>query len=332
MNILLIGYCHLQDGFLYASQALERLSYNIHFFPFLSYKMDNNDNLIKDFHNLIKEKNINICLWWNNSIPFDEFTLLYISKITHIYFNWDPVLYNSDLASWSSLINNKNKIYPYMNIIFTCFGKEIEVFHNYPIYYNPPGFDKHISFFEFDQNYSCDVSIVLTNLYDDENVFPSNTTNITRTKVVNYLYSKRKLIKFHIYGPEKFKEAYPECYQRFISYNECNKIFSNSKINLSIHPIVNELHSIDCEKEYFSERVPQILGCKGLLLTNSNLHHCLKPNKDYIYIDHENYQEKIMNVIENSNLYDKIRMNGYEKGLLYYQWNNWATKIHNMID
>ena len=31
-------------------------------------------------------------------------------------------------------------------------------------------------------------------------------------------------------------------YKGFIKYNECNRVFSNSKINLSIHPLVKEGH------------------------------------------------------------------------------------------
>ena len=48
-NLLLIGYCHLDDGFLYAAKALEKYNYKIFFFPYLSYVMDNieeRDNIL----------------------------------------------------------------------------------------------------------------------------------------------------------------------------------------------------------------------------------------------------------------------------------------------
>ena len=180
--------------------------------------------------------------------------------------------------------------------------------------------------------YQCDISIVATNLYEDNNEFPYEATNICRYEIVNYLYSIRSNIKFHFYGPISFQELYPDCYKGFVTYNNCKKIFSNSKINLSIHPLIYELNDHNCEKEYFSERVPQILGCKGLLMTNSYFHHLLKPDIDYIHINKDNYKEKINEIINNSHTYDKIRFNGYQKGLLYYQWNNWAIKIHNILN
>ena len=62
MNILLIGYCHLADGFLYASKALEQLNHKIHFFPYLIYKMDQNPNLIQDLKESMKNNKIDICL------------------------------------------------------------------------------------------------------------------------------------------------------------------------------------------------------------------------------------------------------------------------------
>ena len=94
MNILLIGYCHLADGFLYASKALEKLNYNIYFFPYLIYKMDNNENCITDFKNILIEKKINICLWWNNSIPYQEINIMINKDLINILFNWDPFLYH----------------------------------------------------------------------------------------------------------------------------------------------------------------------------------------------------------------------------------------------
>ena len=335
MNILLIGYCHLEDGFLYASKALEKFNYHIDFFPFLIYKMDNNDNYISDFKKVIKEKNINICLWWNNSIQFDDINQMLDKDLINIFFNWDPFLYNYEkynTNNWTERIENKNKIYPLMNFIFTCFETEITYFKNFPIIYNPPGFDENISFYQQNLDYSCDISFILTNLYNDNNEFPQEATNLNRFDIVNKLYENRNKFKFHIYGPEYLKEIYPECYKGFIKYNECNKVFSNSKINLSIHPIIFELNQQNSKEEYFSERVPQILGCKGLLVSNSDFNHILKKDNDYIHInDSLDYLQLFEKIIKNCNDYDPIRLNGYKKAMANYQWFHWAKNIHDKI-
>jgi hypothetical protein len=362
MNILIIGYCKLDDGFLYASRALENLNYTIFFFPYFNYILDeipNKDDILNEF---IHTNNIEICLWWNNSIQSQTFEQIiskprnlnqsqctnqqkdkYNTPIKHYFFNWDPFLYNYEKYNadiWKERIEERKKIYPLLDHVFSCFEKEINYFKSYLlISYLPPGFDKTVSYFKDDPLFECDISIVCTNLYDYKAEFPEDATNITRSKIVNKLYENRDKIKFHIYGPEKFKDQFPDCYKGFISYKDCYKVFSNSKINLSIHPMVNELNSLNSTKEYFSERVPQILGCKGLLMTNSYFTNILKNKVDYVYIDkNKDINIDILDIVkyiidpQNKEECDKIRENGYQKALLHYQWNSWANGIHEVIE
>ena len=336
MKLLIIGYCHLDDGFLYASKALEKKNYEIYFFPYLSHIMDNiedkDDRLIK----VINDNNIDICLWWCNNINYSSY--LYIisnldKKIKNFFYNWDIFLfdykkYNSLI--WKERIDDKILFYPLMDHIFSCYQKEIEYFkkNNVSISYNYPGFDKDISYYKYDSEFTCDVSIVCTNLYNNVSEFPDEATNITRYEIVDKLYENRDKIIFHIYGTDNLNNRYPECYKGFIKYKDCNKVFSNSKINLSIHPIINELSDKNNEEEYLSERVPQILGCKGLLITNSSFSNKLEPNKDYIYIDKElDWYNTLLHIINNNSEYDIIRENGYNKALKYYQWDEFASKI-----
>jgi hypothetical protein len=338
MKLLIIGYCHLDDGFLYGAKALERLNYKIFFFPYLNYVMDNIENRDDILIEYIKNNHIDICLWWNNRIKYETIkkTISLTGKKCHknYLFNWDPFLYNYnqyDSPFWQELINQKKIIYPLMNHVFSCFETEIKYFHDIlPISYNPPGFDKEISKYIYDEEYKCDISIVCTNLYDNVSEFPNKATNITRYEIVNTIYKRCKEdnILFHLYGPEKFKDLYPESYRGYIKYQDCNKVFSNSKINLSIHPIVKELNSENSKQEYFSERVPQILGCRGLLVTNSYFTDILKENEDYIYIDNKiDWYSTLLNIIRNRDDYDTIAMNGHKKALSYYQWDNWAKRI-----
>ena len=337
-NILLIGYCHLADGFLYGSNSLKKNGYIIHFFPYLNYVLDNIENKEEIFINYIKEHNINICLWWNNSIHYESFIKMYNKELVNIYFNWDPFLFEYkkyDSLVWEERLQNKELVYSKMDIIFSCFEKEVSYFNNknnISIFYNPPGFDKYISSYIYDEKYICDISIVCTNLYDNINEFPDKTTNITRYNIVELLYNNRDKFKFHIYGSENLKNKYPECYKEFISYDNCKYVFSNSKINLSIHPLIKELNNENSSQEYFSERLPQILGCSGLLMTNSNLTYILDKENDYVYIDENtNIIEKIEHIIDNKEYYDKLRKNGNEKALKQYQWDNWANTIISNI-
>lgn len=335
-NLLIIGYCHLADGFLYASKCLK--NYNIFFFPYLCYKMDKVENIEEIFQKFILDNNINICLWWNNSIIYESFEKMFNSNLINIYFNWDPFLFNYKKYNsilWEERLINKEQIFSKMNMVFSCFEKEVSYFKekNIPITYNSPGFEPSMSYYIFKTEYKCDISIVCTNMYDYTSEFPDETTNIPRYHVVNLLYENRDKFKFHIYGPENFKKKYPDCYQKCITYDECKYVFSNSKINLSIHPLVNELHNKDSKEEYFSERVPQILGCQGLLMTNSDLTHILNKNEDYVYINKDtNILELVKSIINNNDFYNNIRKNGYTKSLEHYQWKNWANTIEQYLE
>jgi hypothetical protein len=339
MNLLIIGYCHLDDGFLYASKALES-KYKIFFFPYLSYIMDNIENKDEILVSYILNNNINICLWWNNSVKFENYNNIFAKldnyKTINVFFNWDPFLYNYqkyNALCWKERIDEKINYYPLMNIVLSCFETEINYFKNkLNILYAPPGFDKDISNYDYDEEYICDVSIICTNTYNNTNEFPEDATNITRYSVVDKLYEHRNKINFHIYGTENLKNAYPDCYKGFIKYKDCYKVFSNSKINLSIHPIVKELNNENSNAEYFSERVPQILGCKGLLVTNSLFTDKLAKDSDYIFIDDENWYDKIIHIIKNSETYDNIRENGYQKALTNYTWSNWANILISSLE
>ena len=231
-----------------------------------------------------------------------------------------------------------------MDAVFTCFEREITYFNekvpDIKIIYNPPGFDSTMTYqTEISDIHKCDISIVCTNLYDYEKEFPSDSTNIGRKEIVDYLYTMKDKIDFHIYGIDKFKNLYPECYKGFIKYEDCKYVFSNSKVNLSIHPLVKTLHSKNSYYEYYSERVPQILGCKGLLMTNSDYVYMLEKENDYLYVNNLDDVKKIVeqiikekneNISIESDRWYSTRKNGYEKAIKHMQWLNWANIFYKV--
>ena len=49
-------------------------------------------------------------------------------------------------------------------------------------------------------------------------------------QILDIIYANKD-ITLHIYGPEFLSKLYPDSYKGFISYKDCYKVFSNSKIN-----------------------------------------------------------------------------------------------------
>ena len=97
--------------------------------------------------------------------------------------------------------------------------------------------------------------------------------------------------------------------------------------------MLKELNNEISKEEYFSERLPQILGCKGLLMTNSLLTNILKKDEDYIHIDNNiDWFEKILEIINNTDKYNIIRENGYNKAITHYKWDNWADILDSVVN
>jgi ATP-dependent Zn protease len=64
--------------------------------------------------------------------------------------------------------------------------------------------------------------------------------------------------------------------------------------------LLKELNNENSKEEYFSERLPQILGCKGLLMTNSLLTNILKKDDRFKKNGDNKYKKNIKKMYINS--------------------------------
>ena len=350
-KILLVGYYCYEDGYLAGGKALEDLGNEVAFFPLIDFK--NQKGNIQDLINIINgvddieksyqkykndtpNKSCDIALWWHSSahLSIDLLTRLKNeTRCKYIQLNWD--------ASWCDKNKGKywndNLLLQSMELFFfdkvlTCNSNIIKYLQKKThipqkiIHFNA-GFNKDISYYSENENYKCDISIICTSLYEDLKLWEN--TKICRKDLVDAIYSMED-IDFHFYGPENFKDKYPRAYKEFIPYKECYKVFSNSKINLNISPVGDSLNdNIDGEQlAYMSERAPQILACKGLMICDTNLAPLLIPDKDYIKIDNiQNFIELIPEILNNDEKYNKIRENGYNKAMSHLQWKDILVEI-----
>lgn len=326
-NICLVAYYDLKEALYEAKISLEKNGYNVIGFPLykLMYDIyDKQENYTDIFVDYIINNKIDVVFWWFINIDSEKFK--YIKEKTnvkYIFFNWDEP-FNWELCD----IKNKAK---YIDCAFiTC----KESVNNYTsngcqlVYNLPPAFSPTINFpiDIFDVNdynkYYCDISFCCTNLYDTEEY---NRQYIKRKKIIDDIYENqfKKRYKFHIYGPEKFKEMYPESYKGFITYDKLNYLFNYSKINLCTHVI--------CDADgYINERVILIGGSGGLLFVDNvkGINEYFKSNEEIIIIDKEKYVDQITNILDDYNYYVDIKKNFYHKCLYYYTYDAWAQFIN----
>lgn len=335
MKLLLTSYYELKEQLLCVSTSLKKAGFTVINYPLLQKYADANDkldNYVEHFCDFIKTENPNVILWWFFSIPTVDFEIIYNTSkqinnnIKHVLFNWD------DPFNWHvSDMQNKAKFF---DVIFATSAEKLDDYVTYGAkksYLLYPGYDSTLHYPIFEDNnddvnkYECDISICCTNLYENINDYPNQY--ILRRKLVDDIYENQEKYnyKFHIYGPEKFKELYPKSYRGFIKYEDTNKVFNYSKINICTHVQCNT-------KKYLNERTVLILASGGLLYIDkiNELEQVLDINNECIVIDKNDYIQQITNILHNYEKYYIFRSNGRLR-VKKLTWDDWATFIYENI-
>lgn len=328
MRLIIIGYYYLIEGFLGGATALKKIGFDVDFFPWLFYKNTKKEllkeHLIsfingedKQYENVIINNNFkkaDVLLWWNTEIQLDLIEEVGKCNVMNILYSWyDPISY---------FVKNENReIIKQFDIIYSScldsvnYYKEngCKSFHIYT------GFDENIHHYVGNDEYKCDISFVIHNLYNYETPY----NKINREELINKLINETDY-NIKIYGQECLGKLFPNNYVKNLNFNETKNVFSNSKININTH-ITMDGH------KYLNERTFQILGCKGLLLIDNIKGIDSIFNNECIVIDEDNIIEQINEIIANYDKYTKIKENGFNKVVKMFKWDNWASQIKKDI-
>ena len=339
-NILILGAFGLADGYYAFCKNLEKYFDSVSFFPAFMYNTT-------DFSINYLDKCLNDCL--NGTMNYECKIPRIINtnvKKTHVifYHNIHYIEINKDKNFYKNIIAKEDRDYklilvnwdPNINkkIVDNFFENEYNKFdliymshlvnndkNIKPLYV---GFLKELSYYKNDDNYKCDVCFIGTNLYTDE-MWENKTLN---RKIVLDEILKNKDISLHIYGTERIKSCYPNHYKGYIKYDECYKAFSNATFSLNISPLNNILIN---GHYYYSERMPQILACNGIMISNNDYGELLTPNVDYIYInDITKLNDTIIYYKNNPDLIEKMREN-YKKKIEIFDYDNIIRDISKDI-
>jgi hypothetical protein len=326
-KIILVTYYGIYEQFDLVKESLNRYDYDIVNFSYMHWFQNFGiERMEEEMKQLIDGEKPDYILWWTLNIPAQNLQKIhkYNRKIKHLYFNWDEP-FNYDL------VDMKNKAKYLTHAFITCQETTTNYIKHgalncYCVY---PGYSKKIHYphemkdnkiFFKKINYRHDISFVLTNLYDNKEIYPDQIVN--RKKIVDTLYHNQKgNYSFAIYGPEKFKNEYPISYQDFIKYEDTGNLFNQSKINICTHVIGNK-------KGYLNERIFLILASGGLLLVDPipGVDDILVNGYNCIFIEENKIVSQIKHILKNNAYYDKIRLNAY-KTAKKYTWDDWALRI-----
>jgi len=328
MKLLITSYYGLRESLLSAANSLRKNGINVIDFPLLkTYRSSEIIDKKGELDIFIKREKPDIILWWYINIPSEDIKYIVENNahIRNFYFNWD------DPHNW-----NPSKIYEkckYMDCSFICCEQSIQKYSEFgskKTLHLLPGYDPKIhNILPYNNvdaiKYECDISFCCTNLYIDTNIYPNQYIN--RKELIDNIYSNQSKygFTFFIYGPEFLKTLYPKSYKGYVKYEDTNKVFNYSKINLCIHVQSNA-------RKYLNERTILILGSGGLLYVDNvdGIEDILKPNADCVIINKTNYLEQIRNILDNYDTYRDVRHNGNIKSN-EFTWDKWASYVANQI-
>lgn len=326
MKLLITSYYELKEALLSAANALRKLDIEVVNYPLMQKKQELGDNdCVDDMIRCIKDQKVDVVLWWHISLSSELFEKVVLSSpgVKNIFFNWDEPF------NWEP--NDLQTKAKHFDCVFVTCQETLDRYLSNGtkkavcLY---PGFDENIhrplfeDYKDVTDKYCCDVSICCTNLYDGDEYCHQF---IQRKRLIDDLYAAQDIhgFTFHIYGPERLRELYPKSYQNFICYEDTNKLFNYSRINICTHVI--------CDKSgYLNERVFLIMASGGLLLVDrvAGLEDVLCENKDCLVLSKEGYVEQIVKILEDYDECDLVRFNAREKAL-GYTWDKWAKVVYD---
>jgi hypothetical protein len=327
-HLLVLGAYGLADGYNSLVYNFKKYFDSISFFPLFIYNdlsnsqeyydrcllncingtFNNSDDIIGMINFNVKKTHI---IYFHN-FSYLKYNLRVFNLITYdkdfklIMINWDASIYHAS-----------QDIIEKFDIIYTS-HYNLENHNIKPLF---TGYLKEKSYKYIDNFYKCDVLFIGTTLYDD-NTFTNQ--NIKRKDILDEI-CKEPSITLHVYTNNKYiSEKYSANYKGYISYDDSCKAFSNALFTLNISPIAESMIN---GHHYYSERLPQILACESIMISNNNFSGLLEPNIDYIYITNlKELNTKILHYKNNPNLLDKMREN-YSDKLHLFNYDNIIDKM-----
>jgi hypothetical protein len=334
-SLILVTYYGIYEQFIYVESIFRKLGYEVHDFPYNKYLSEKGkEQTLDTLLQMIDDIKPNYLLWWILNIDANDlYTVVSRNKnIKHLYFNWDEP-YN-----WKHCdLRNKAKYLDYAFI--TCNETVVNyinagtknaycVYTGYtPKIHYPIWLDKDVPSQLLIKNieYKYDISFICTNLYSDKTTYPDQI--VDRKKLIDTIYLNQKIYDytFAIFGPENFKDLYPDSYKGFIKYNDTADIFNRSKINLCTHVVGNK-------KGYLNERIFMIMASGGLLMVDPipGVEDILINGENCMMIDQNRIIRQIKNILSNYLYYNRIKINAYNMAKKY-TWDDWGMRIEEKL-
>jgi len=330
-NLLILGFYGYADGYYALGQYFNSHFNTVDFFPFMKYinSIDGfkNNDLLRDINTKIRNDNITHILVWHNIDAihthkkyFNEIFKLRTLKpnLKFIQLDWDP---HVDTPATLNATTFTNTWFDYL-----FYSSPFKITNSNNSFIFKAGFSPNISYYKYDIEYICDVVFIGTNLYTDS---MWENKNMNRKQVIDTI-AENKLINLHIYGipSSSISNTYPDQFKGYLPYNKCYLGFSNALFSLNISPLNNVYKN---GYYYYSERLPQILACNSIMISNNDYGDLLTPNVDYIYLTNLKELNNIILDFKSNPQKAEIMRNNYKQKLDNFNYEKIAKEMSEIM-
>jgi hypothetical protein len=262
------------------------------------------ENIVTEY---LRTTAVDKILVWNRSISKSVLEAIRRTSETEMcLFNWD----DPHSVRTGEILPNAQ----YFDKVFSC-CREVE--DNYlnagakAFQYLVPCFGSY-HFPEHDPKFVCDVGFACTNLYKN--------FSTVRYELCQKLRDSD--IDFHLYGPARIREEFPDNYKGYVQYHSSRRLFSSAKLSLSTH-VENGLG-------YLNERDIDILASGGILLTDkvNGMEDELSDEQGRVYIElNEDPIPHIRELLKNIDQYAHLRERGRRLAEEKFSVERWVSTV-----
>lgn len=369
-TVLLVTYYGFKDPISFAAQALaaER-QWNVVNYSLFRWKHDQHDRTDRYLDNLVRTAERvrpDALLFWYFGLTREEMQSLRSAMhsledpyIPFVLFNWN------DPYCWKNSIDvNIRDLAPFFDAVLTCCADVVPSYQSLLhdrlkkriaehegeteaeteaedekgvgdlVRVHAPGFHASLASkmrqtHAGPDRFACDVVFACTNLYDSAQMYPEQRLN--RRDLIEALYAAPD-ITLHLYGPERFKELYPNAYRGYLQYEDTYRVVRTARVCFTTHVVSQDVH------QYVNERTAVILGCGGLLVTDVPLPAAWNDEVDgakYFFEAGDTVQETVERIRSlAAQPYDEtepIRERAVRVAARYLTWSAWSAQIDDLL-
>jgi spore maturation protein CgeB len=350
MKLILLGAFGLGEGYAGLAGGIKKLGIETHFIGPMGRISDMvngpsrlshmqavnvlNKNIVQEVIDLKPDA---ILLWKGESIFPNTVAQWKKKGIKILYFSWDDPFYISQPKHCVNTLQSCQ----YMDLAFTSCEDSAAIYRKHGcnnVHLLWPGFDPSIhrpavfTNVEERKEFESDVSFVATNTYHPR-FYPQTTMcrldaiyalqNAQVGNIALWGYDEHGFGWLNrVYGDPKLRPLY----KRYIKFEENNKVYSVSNINLNSHPIWGN--------KYLNERNFQIMGSGGFMLVDAVTGidsifkigiHC------DIYYNLDDLTKKVKHYLANPDLRETIAARGMREVLQNHTWDSRAQVFAEQV-